>query len=93
MVDEGNIQDTAVILLARFKQAVEGEEVELRVLRRLNDMYRFCTCDFRPIGKVGQNDFEAFEIDALNELGMGATPYDVCAVLRNMFEKQKRQLT
>jgi hypothetical protein len=91
MVHEGNIHDTAVILLATLRQAVAGEDIEMKVLKRMNDMYRFCTRDFRPIGEVGRNDFEAFKRDALNELGAGATDEDACAVLKEMFEMQKQR--
>jgi hypothetical protein len=60
-INEGNIQDTATILLARFRQSVADEDAEMRALKRLNDMYRFCTGDFMPIGEVGKTDFETFK--------------------------------
>lgn len=62
MVDEGNIQDTAVILLDRFKRLIVQDGLELSVLRRLNDMTRLCTdTNVERCGDAALKDVEVVE--------------------------------
>lgn len=93
MVDEGNVHDTAVILLERFKHLKQAEGLELSVLRRLNDMNRLRTgINVERCEEAAVKDLEWLKLEVGNELGTGTDNEQLSAVLKEMFEIQKAKI-
>jgi len=93
MVHEGNIHDTAVILLAGYRRLIVPEAGELSVLRRLNNVSRLCTgVNVERCGDSAVKEVEWLRAEAKNELGHLEGNEQFRSVVKEMLEIQKAKI-